>query len=162
MEDELSHELVTLSSNEVTYKVYSYHTNEDAQEWENNYQVTMNKNWCSVEDYSFLGSTEIIYVDGEQCVSKDVAKEKLKEFFKGNYNTTPVDWFFWLDDGIEEDLFTEATAQMALDSLYWDTDSAEYMTTTIYDGYCAAGAECWGGFRVSCSGDADTWYYGED
>jgi len=55
-EEQLNTKLVRSSKKSSTYRIVADHTNEDNEGWANTYEVTLEKEFCSIRTYRFLGS----------------------------------------------------------------------------------------------------------
>lgn len=148
------------TSDKVTLTVDSYHTNEDQEDWVQQYEVTYNvyENSCFIDTYSFLGySSEEETPEPTTCVDEATAKQALEKSFKGLYNTVPVDDFSWLSEDKEENVVTTELVNKAVTSLHWDKDNNQYFTEVLFRAECAASVECSSGYSVDCNGDVYPW-----
>jgi hypothetical protein len=166
--DEYQFETTVVSKNEngVTLKVVSAHENEDLEGWTQEYQVeyATSGDSCYIVQYSYLGaaSNDNEQQSEEDCIELSAAEKYLEKSFQGKYNSVPVDDFYWLDEENEDFQITPQLVKTAVDSLVWNSERSAYKTDVLFNDYCAAGAECWGGYTVSCQGDIDVWIDGED
>ncbi|MEK2647221.1 hypothetical protein [Bdellovibrio sp. BCCA] len=99
-------------------------------------------------------------LEPRQCVTLDQAKTALNNYLSPLVGRSLNDDFYWIIDG--EFILTKDDVKRALKSLSWDSKSFKYQTAAIVDGYCAAGASCWGWYTVDCAGKIDALVDGED
>lgn len=157
MDEELSATVKKTTKENITYAISATHTNEDGEAWYNEYLVTMNKNWCSLETYEFLGSEAA----QPECVDLETAKKEASRVLDFYLDTIPSDLFSWLDEDSEYDYLTSSMYDHALFSLVWDEKENRYWSDVIFEKQCQAGAECWGGITVSCEGEFGIWEGGD-
>ncbi|KYG70783.1 hypothetical protein AZI85_02305 [Bdellovibrio bacteriovorus] len=94
------------------------------------------------------------------CISLQDAQSSLAKYMNPLVGTVPVDDFNWLK---EDDVpLTARDVAHAVKSLEWDARGLVYQSSAVYDGYCAAGASCWGWYVVDCAGKIEARMDGEE
>ncbi|WII73404.1 hypothetical protein QJS83_05915 [Bdellovibrio sp. 22V] len=99
-------------------------------------------------------------LEPKQCIEINQAKAVLNNYLAPLVGQSLNDEFYWIIDG--EYTLTTDDVKRALKSLTWNAKSFKYQTSAIIDGYCAAGASCWGWYTVDCAGKIDALVDGED
>ncbi|MCJ8276899.1 MAG: hypothetical protein HRT44_12910 [Bdellovibrionales bacterium] len=160
---QIDHKLGVKSEDTVSYTMFANHTNEDGETWYNEYTVVMNKDWCSVDSYQYHGSINTTPgPGGDMCIDTETAQDLLKKYLVGYIGEIPVDVVDWLDLDDDANIMTAEDVDSAVVSLAWDDYDEYFATGIVFSDYCAAGAECWGGFTVECDGEIGVWQDGED
>ncbi|WP_374076375.1 hypothetical protein [Bdellovibrio bacteriovorus] len=99
-------------------------------------------------------------LEPQQCISVSQAKTVLNKYLSPLVGQVLVDDFSWLSE--DDAVLTQRDVTHALASLTWDAKSFAYETSAIVDGYCAAGASCWGWYAVDCNGNIEARMDGEE
>ena len=100
----------------------------------------------------------------QPCMSKEVAAKLIwNEVTKVNGPYCVMqDWDDDRTEWPEGSCHTKADLNKGLSNLRWDNKFQRYESGVVWNYYCAAGAECWGGYMVDCKGEVDRWEDGED
>ncbi|KYG70785.1 hypothetical protein AZI85_02315 [Bdellovibrio bacteriovorus] len=91
-----------------------------------------------------------------QCISVQEAAVALNNYLTPLIGTVPSDDFEWADEEV-----TQEDVTRALRSLKWNQKAFNYQSTAVTEGYCAAGASCWGYYEIDCAGNVTANYDGE-
>lgn len=94
-----------------------------------------------------------------QCISLSEAQKKVADYLTPLIGQAPMDDFSWITD---DEILTTDDLVKAITSLKWHNATGQFETTSLVDGYCAAGASCWGWYAVDCEGTVTPFYTGED
>lgn len=86
---------------------------------------------------------EVTKAEGPYCVMQDWEEEERDSWPEGSCHT-------------------KADLKKGLNRLEWNNDLQRFETGVVWNYYCAAGAECWGGYTVDCKGEVDRWEDGEE
>jgi hypothetical protein len=62
----------------------------------------------------------------------------------------------------QEECIAEEDVMKAIYRLSWNEERYRFESPTVYEWYCAAGAECWIGLTLECDGTQGVWFEGED
>lgn len=99
-------------------------------------------------------------LEPKQCLSLNGAKTVLNKYLSPLVGQVLVDDFSWLSE--DDAVLTKKDVQQALASMRWEAKSFTYVTGAVVDGYCAAGASCWGWYTVDCAGNIEALMDGEE
>ena len=99
------------------------------------------------------------------CISLKEAKAKLTEYLGDKpFDTIEMDFPF-IDEGELERMHNMPAPRYlkrVLRSLRYDKTFENYQTESLWSGYCAPAAECWGWYIVTCQGQVEARADGED
>ena len=89
------------------------------------------------------------------CMSKEIAREKLKSLALDNLTICEGHY----DNTIK--CIEESKIDSLAFSIRWSKSKQLFTSSTIYEWYCAMGAQCWSGFTLDCKGELGVWNNGE-
>lgn len=120
---------------------------------------------CVVQNFKVgFANIRVSYSENVSCISFEGA-EKALEVYLMTERAGGVEPPYGYDDDYDQDIyeydFTRSEEIFRyLETLNFYHDG--YYGGSTYSYECAASAECWGGYVVSCDGTVDTWHDGEE